>query len=213
METTNVIQAFSVNHVVRVTGLSKRQIAYWDQTEFFSPRHADAVHSAYNRIYSFQDVVGLRVISILRKDYKIPLQKLRAIAKKLSEHRKHPWSEITLYVFGKEVHFCEPTTGKIRGVMSEQYVNLQLRSVIDDVAERANRLRDRTRDQYGKIARHRFTAHNAWVVAGTRIPVAAIHRFKEAGYGIEKIIREYPALTKADVLAALKHDLNKKTAA
>ena len=198
MTTDNVIRAFGADHVITLTGLSKGQLSYWDKTGFFSPRYAaENRRSPFSRIYSFSDVIGLRVISILRKQYNIPLQKLRSVAKKLSQYKESPWSEITLFMFGKEVHFREPETGQIRGVFSNQYVeNLPLRSVVEDITEKSNKLKERTKEQFGQIVRHRFTVHNAWVVAGTRIPVAAIHRFKQAGYGVDKIIREYPSLTK-----------------
>ena len=44
---------------------------------------------------------------------------------------------------------------------------------------------------------------NAPVIAGTRIPTAAIRRFREAGYSIEQIIRQYPTLTAEDIKGAL----------
>ena len=52
----------------------------------------------------------------------------------------------------------------------------------------------------GRIAQHRYVSHNAPVVAGTRIPTAAIRRFKEAGYSVGQIIKEYPDLTDHDML-------------
>lgn len=72
--------AFTADHVARLTGLSNRQLRYWDQTGFFAPTHLDEHHRrAFGRIYSFRDVVGLRAISILRKTHKIPLQELRRV--------------------------------------------------------------------------------------------------------------------------------------
>jgi uncharacterized protein (DUF433 family) len=56
-------------------------------------------------------------------------------------------------------------------------------------------------------------SHNAWVVAGTRIPVAAIRRFKDAGYSVDQIIQEYPDLTPQDVEAALAHQEEPSAAA
>jgi uncharacterized protein (DUF433 family) len=206
MSVESVIRAFSADHVIRLTGLSKRQLDYWDDTGFFKPLYAfDNRRSPYSRIYSFRDVVGLRVISVLRKQYKIPLQYLRTAAKALSQYTEAPWSELTLFVFGKEVLFREPDTGVMRGALSKQYVNLPLRSIIEDVAERSNKLRERTTDHFGNVIRNRFVAHNAWVVAGTRIPIAAINRFVKAGYSTKQIIREYPSLTEKDVEAAIKH--------
>jgi uncharacterized protein (DUF433 family) len=40
------------------------------------------------------------------------------------------------------------------------------------------------------------------VFAGTRIPVATVKRYLDAGYDAEAIFREYPSLTSADIEAA-----------
>lgn len=207
MDVESVIRAFSAEHVIRLTGLSKRQLSYWDKTKFFHPRHAfENRRIPYSRIYSFKDVVGLRTISILRKRFNIPLQKLRAVADELVRYTETPWSDLTLYVFGKEVQFREPETGKIRGVLDKQYVNIPLKTIIEDIAEKSNKLRERSADQFGRIVRNRYVAHNAWVLAGTRIPAGAVRRFREAGYSTKEIIGEYPSLTEKDVRAALRHE-------
>ncbi len=204
---SRVIWAFSANHVVRLTGLSHRQLSYWDRTESFKPYYAEENRrSPYSRVYSFRDVVGLRTIAVLRKLYKIPLQKLRRTARDLSQYKGAPWSDLTLYVFGKEVYFREPDTEKIRGVASGQYISLRLQSIIQDVAGEAEKLKHRTSDQIGIIERNRYVVHRAWVVAGTRIPTKAISNFKQAGYSVDQILREYPILTKPDIEKALEHE-------
>src|SRR5208337_1900419 len=166
LEASPVIRAFSAHHVVQLTGLSHGQLSYWDRTEFFKPYYAEGNRrSPYSRVYSFRDVVGLRTIAILRKLYKIPLQQLRRIARDLSQYKDAPWSDLILYVLGKEVYFREPDTGSIRGVRTGQYTHLALRSIIQDVAAEAEKLKHRTSDQIGRIERHRYVVHRAWVVA------------------------------------------------
>ena len=39
-DSNNIIGAFSADHVVRLTGLSRGQLANWDKTGFFSPQYA-----------------------------------------------------------------------------------------------------------------------------------------------------------------------------
>lgn len=202
----NVVWAFSADHVVRLTGLSEGQLRYWDQTGFFSPQFGyEDRRSPYSRVYSFRDVVGLRTIAVLRNDHEVSLQHLRQVAQKLAGLGEDFWSATTLYVLNKHVYFDEPDTGKTRGVVSGQYVTIPLVSVANDVSEKVKRLKERKDDQIGRVERHRNIAHNAWVFAGTRIPTGAIIQFKEAGYSMEQILREYPTLTAADVTAALKH--------
>lgn len=201
----SAIKAFSAEHVMRLTGLSKTQLRYWDTTGFFEPTYAFADRrSPYSRIYSFKDVVGLRVLSLLRNEHKVPLSRLRDTADELSRFSKAPWSDLVLYVLNRHVYFDEPETGRVRGVLNMQYTTFPLISVIQDIRNRSLQLRERQPAQFGRIEKHRFIAHNARVVAGTRIPINAIRRLHDAGYAADQIKKEYPTLTDADIEAALR---------
>jgi uncharacterized protein (DUF433 family) len=205
----SVIRAFSTFHVCRLTGLSLRQLSYWDDTEFFSPYYAsENSRSPFSRVYSFEDLVGLRVIAILRNDHKIPLQKLRKIAEQLSAYHPRPWSGLVLYVLGKNVFFKEPDTERIRKTGHPQYLlsTIALDRVTTDMQSKADALRHRRGDQIGHLERHRNVVHNAWVVAGTRIPTKTVWRYHQAGYDADSIIRDYPLLTPADITEAIAHE-------
>lgn len=204
----SVIRAFSAFHVCRLTGLSLRQLSYWDNTEFFSPYYAfENRRSPFSRVYSFEDLVGLRVIAILRNERKIPLQTLRKVAEELSRYHSRPWSGLVLYVVGKAVYFKEPDTDMIRKVGRPQGVfSLAVDAITTDMQSKADALRIRRADQIGRIERHRNFVHNAWSVAGTRIPTKTIWRYHEAGYDAAAIIKDYPQLTPADVSSAISHE-------
>jgi uncharacterized protein (DUF433 family) len=205
-EITNVISAFSADQVVKLTNLTTRQLAYWDNLGFFWPQYAaDDRRSPYSRIYSFKDVVGLRTLSVLKRTYKCTLPHLREVAKKLSEYSKTPWADLTLCVLKRRVYFDEPQTGRTRGVVDGQYSLLPINSVMEDVRREAELLTHRAPDQIGKVEKHRYVSHQAEVIAGTRIRVATILRFLQAGYSVAEIIKEYPSLTEADVKAAKRH--------
>jgi uncharacterized protein (DUF433 family) len=45
--------------------------------------------------------------------------------------------------------------------------------------------------------------HNAPVLAGTRVPTAAVWNLHRAGYAVGAILREYPRLKPADVEVAI----------
>jgi len=203
----NVIAAFSAEQVERLTGLTKARLTSWDRTGFFAPSYADDDRrSPYSRIYSFRDVVGLRTLCRLRNEYHVSLQHLRQVAEKLSHLANDLWSSQVLYVWDKKVVFDETGTGRLREVVSGQYVNgLALEEVISDMRRAVDRLRRRNDDQIGEITRSRFVNHNAAVIAGTRIPVSAIREFADAGYTAQQIIEEYPDLTEQDVAAALNY--------
>jgi DNA-binding transcriptional MerR regulator len=197
---------------MRLTGLSKSQLRYWDKTGFFAPSYSKR-RGVYGRVYTFRDVVGLRTLSVLRNEHKVSLQHLRQVAESLSRLRDAVWSATTLYVLNKKVYFEEPDTGEVRGVVSGQYAIIPLVRIESDISKRAQSLKGRQRDRVGKIERSRHVAHNAWVIAGTRIPTRAIKNFRDAGYSIAAIKREYPTLTTKDIKAALEHEEKASSAA
>jgi uncharacterized protein (DUF433 family) len=199
-----VIRAFSEDHVVRLTGLSKGQLRAWDRMQFFAPHYAyDDRFAPYSRIYSFHDVVGLRTITVLMKDYKVSLQQLRRVAAELVRRGFGHWAELKLYVLKGQVYFRRPQSDEVEGVWTGQLAMLPVVDVIADVEKRVEDLRRRSPDQRGKVEQHRYVMRNAPVIAGTRIPTAAIRRFAKAGYSVEQILRQYPTLTAEDISAAL----------
>ncbi len=204
----NVVRAFSVDHVARLTGLSPRQLAYMDRTGFFAPEYGYADRrKPHSRIYSFKDLVALRVIAMLRLRHRIPLQRLRKVRTELTRHDAAPWTDIKLYVRGKKVHFEEPDTGRVRGALDKQYIAVYaVDEIAGDMADKAASLKRREPEDIGHVERHRYVTHNAWVVSGTRIPTAAIRQYDEDGYSVAEILREYPGLTEDDVRAALAHE-------
>lgn len=199
-----ILTAFSERHVERLTGLTRRQLRYWHESGFFRP---SAPAAAYGRFYAFRDVVGLRTLAALRNEHKVPLQQLRKVAERLAHLRDELWTGTTLYVVNRKVVFREPGTAKPREVVSGQYIieALPLRRVQAEARAGAQRLLLRAPGDAGKVARLPGVAHKAPVLAGTRIPVAAIKRFSADGYSATQIIAEYPALTDADIEAALSH--------
>jgi uncharacterized protein (DUF433 family) len=131
---------------------------------------------------------------------------LRKVAIELTARGFGHWAEIKLYVVNGQVHFRRPGSEDVEGVWDGQLAMVPVIDVIQDVEERVRDLRVRKSDQLGQIERHKFVVRNASVIAGTRIPTAAIRRFREAGYSVDQIIRQYPTLTKEDVDAAIAHE-------
>jgi uncharacterized protein (DUF433 family) len=213
-EISNVIAAFSEAHVERLTGLSSAQLRYWDKTGFFAPTYADENRRApFSRIYSFKDVVGLRTLGLLRRQHNVSLQHLRQVAEKLSHLRDDLWTRTTLYVLNRRVILHEPGSERLRDAVSGQYLlGIPLRRIIADTKRDAGKLLRRPDAKIGKVERSRRVLCNVPVIAGTRIPTAAIKRYKEAGFTVDQIIAEYPDLTANDVEAALAYEENSAAA-
>src|SRR5215510_8449737 len=149
----NVVCAFSAEQVMKLTGLSRSQLRYWDATKFFQPRYAfENRRSPVSRIYSFKDVVGLRTLGILRNAHHIPLQYLRRVAEELQKYVANPWADTTLYVRGREVVFQEPSTGRLRSVVKKQYeADIPLKRVAHDVIAETDRMMRRPPSEIGQI--------------------------------------------------------------
>jgi len=208
-----VVSAFTVDQVVKVSGLSERQIAYWDRTEFLNPQYAPIGEGrAAIRIYSFRDLVSLRTLSLLRVAHKVSLQHLRSVAARLVHYADAPFAQLKLAVWKREVYFDEPESGRTRSVVDGQFVLLPIIDVIRDVDRTVASLRIRNDAQIGHIEQRKNVSHNARVVAGTRIPVRAITHFLEDGYSIDAILEQYPTLTRQDVEAVIA-DAGMKSAA
>lgn len=207
LNATNVVAAFTEHQVERLTGLSKRQLRYWDSTGFFSPAHVeDARGFLYGRLYSFKNIVALRTLAVLRVQHNVPLQHLRKVAERLNHLRDDLWTQTKLWVLNRKVVFENPETGLPQEVVSGQYViDIPLSRIVDDTRRDVERMRERAAEQIGRIVKERNVVGSAPVIAGTRIPVRAVQSLHEDGYSVQDIIREYPDLTEADVAAAVQH--------
>ncbi len=200
-----IVAAFTEEQTGRLTGVSRRQLQSWDRTGFFVPSMAfGARREAYSRLYSFRDLVSLRVLNALRNEAKVSLQHLREVREKLTHLGDDLWAKTTLYVLNRRVVFINPDDGTREEVLTGQAVlGIPLRDVTSDVEAAVMALRKRDPATIGKIEKHKNIARNALVVAGTRIPVSSIKTFADAGYSVDEILKEYPSLTVDDINAAI----------
>jgi uncharacterized protein (DUF433 family) len=201
------VKLSSDEHVQKLTGLTKRQLRYWDETGFFKPSFVEEnPRLPFSRFYSFKDVVALRTLQLLRVQNNVPLQHLRKVAEKLSHLKDDLWTKTDMYVVNRKVVLVNPQTGKPQEVVSGQYLlPIELRKVMKDTSRDIEAMRKRSSEQIGRVSQSRAICHNAWVIAGTRIPVGAVRRLHEDGYSVAQIIEEYPDLAPDDVQAALNH--------
>lgn len=202
-----VLLAFTVEHAARAAGISERRVRYWDHTNVLKPSLASHSirHSPFSRIYSFQDIVGLRTLGKLRDRHNLSLQKLREVGKWLRDHYAHPWSSLRFYVDKQRILFRDPKSGQI--VATEPPGQTAIPYLLEEIANEAEAevasLTQRSGDQIGSIVQNRYVLHNEPVLAGTRIPTAAIWQFHCAGFTTDEILREYPRLEPLDIARAI----------
>ena len=205
-----VLAAFSEEQTEHLTGVSKAQLRYWDRTAFYRPTYVEENRRvAFSRIYSFKDIVALRVLHVMRNQYKISLQHLRDVSRKFGSLAANPdgWIKTKLYPLNGRVVWHEEGSALPQVVTSGQYVaSVVLDDVVQDTKAAVERIpASRDPAKIGTVEKSRYVVHNAAVIGGTRIPVGAIKRFAKAGYTTEQILAEYPDLTEADVKAAIAY--------
>lgn len=191
--------SFSDEQVCRLTGLTKRQLRYWDETGFFSP----ALSSPRSRVYSFRDLVGLRTIAKLRES--VPLQELRKIGAWLKDEHKTPWASLRFYLDGRTVYFRDQQGAIVSTKPRGQTVCIEMREIVNETRALVRDQRTRSKSDVGKIVRRRRVVQNSPVLSGTRIPVQAVWNFRQAGYTEKQIQAEYPSLTISDIRGAIRY--------
>lgn len=203
-----VIAAFTEDEALRLTGLRLRQLRYWQRMSFFKPSLIDNEdNDQVGSLYSFRDLVSLKVLNALRNDNGVSLQHLRKVKKELSSLGDDLWAKTNLYVLNKKVVFHNPESGDLEEVLTGQGVlRIPLEIVRSNMEAAVKILRSRDSKKFGQIERKRGLARNNPVIAGTGIQVASIKAYAEAGYTVKQILQEYPSLTEQDVEAAIAHD-------
>ena len=208
MDERKIIETFSEETTSRLTGVSVRQLRYWDRDGFFSPSLGYADRSVSNsRLYSFRDIVSLKVLNALRNDAGVVLQHLREVKEELAKLGDDLWGQTTLYVHHKRVVFVNPNTERLEEIVSGQGVlQIPLQIVTGNMRDAIKRLNQRGPAVIGKFEKKRKIANNQLVIAGTRIPVDSVKAFANAGYSVERIKSEYPTLTEDDIRAVINYD-------
>ena len=97
--------AFNTKTVINITGLTMRQVDYWDRTHFIKPSLKEASGYGTARLYSFKDLVQLKAAKTLIEQG-LSLQKIRkaiTYLKKNFPDIETPLSEMKFLTDGKTI--------------------------------------------------------------------------------------------------------------
>lgn len=89
----------------KVVGITYRQLDYWTRTGLVTPSIQDAKGSGTQRLYSFNDLLQLKVIKSLT-DAGANLRKVRHAIDYVRSHLDKDWSRLTLVTDGDGVYAC-----------------------------------------------------------------------------------------------------------
>ena len=89
----------------QVAGITYRQLDYWARTDLVKPSIRGARGSGSQRLYSFRDILVLKIVKRLL-DTGISLQNIRLAVDKLRDRGVNDIAEITLVSDGTTVYEC-----------------------------------------------------------------------------------------------------------
>jgi DNA-binding transcriptional MerR regulator len=112
MPTSN---GYRVPEVCKVVGITYRQLDYWARTELVTPSIREAGGSGTQRLYSFQDLVLLRLIKSLL-DTGVSLHQIRIAIEYLRENEDNELTGITLMSDGRRIYACS-SPGEVMDVL------------------------------------------------------------------------------------------------
>ncbi len=99
-------QGYRAPEVAKVVGISYRQLDYWARTGLVTPSIRDAGGSGTQRLYSFQDILVLRLIKNLL-DAGVNLQKIRKAVDYLRGNLGKAPHGMTLMSDGRKIYAAE----------------------------------------------------------------------------------------------------------
>lgn len=98
-------QGFRAPHACQLVGITYRQLDYWARTDLLKPSLKPAKGSGSQRLYSFGDVVQLKVVKRLL-DAGMSLKKIRQAIEILREQLQsdRPLADVTLLSDGQTIY-------------------------------------------------------------------------------------------------------------
>jgi DNA-binding transcriptional MerR regulator len=89
----------------KIVGITYRQLDYWTRTELVVPTVRPATGSGSQRLYSFNDLLQLKVVKSLT-DAGASLQKVRQAIDYVRNNLSDDWSQVTIVTDGAGVYAC-----------------------------------------------------------------------------------------------------------
>jgi len=99
------MQTFSGTQAAEIVGITYRRLDYWARTDLVRPSGADASGSGSRRLYTYRDLLELKVIKKLL-DAGIRLESIRDVFSYMREHVDTDISAAHLVIDGGSVVLC-----------------------------------------------------------------------------------------------------------
>ena len=153
------MDGYGTRAVAAITGLSQRQIDYWDRTHFIKPSLAMSSGKGTSRLYGFVDLVQFRVAASL-KEKGISLQKMRkclAFLRKRGADLAHPLASLKFITDGESIFVLTANRKVMLDTLQEGQLvfSLAIGTLLKELKERIQEV-ERERIFPIQIGRRRF---------------------------------------------------------
>ncbi|HEY2988892.1 MAG TPA: MerR family transcriptional regulator [Candidatus Binatia bacterium] len=140
------METFDSKTVSRIVGVSLRQIQYWDEQGFIRPSVKTAEGRGTKRLYSFSDLVQLKVVKDLA-EYGLSLQKIRRCLRHLKvsfPDDTQPLQSLRYLTDGDKLFMLTSDRKKILEAMEHQFVfSLGIGNLVRDLDGEVRRVTGR----------------------------------------------------------------------
>jgi DNA-binding transcriptional MerR regulator len=138
------METFDSKSASRIAGVSLRQIQYWDESGFIRPSVKPAGGRGTKRLYSFADLIRLRVVRDL-SEHGLSLKKIRrcvAHLKRSIPARPALTESLHYLTDGDKVFLLTSDKSKILNVMDRDFVfSLRIGSLVQKVHGKVSRMK------------------------------------------------------------------------
>jgi DNA-binding transcriptional MerR regulator len=197
------VLAISDKRAAELARITQRQLRYWEKIGLVVPSIQRQLSPRNTvRLYTFQDLLELLVAAELRHRPGISLQHIRRLVTFLhSRGFDAPLRELRFATLGHDI-YVQYQDGNWSGDPRPDQVVFHQVLALDHLAARIGTMTIREADEAGQVVQRRGVHGNSPIFAGTRIQVATVQHYLQAGYDTAAIIEEYPSLTPADIETA-----------
>jgi len=131
--------SFNTKMACKIVGISLRQVQHWDETGLVKPSVREASGKGTIRLYSYTDLIQLKVVKTLR-DHRISLQKIRRSLEYLQSHFpeiKKPLLELKFLTDGETIFILTADQKKILDTLKRQFVfTLSIGEIVQELRDR-----------------------------------------------------------------------------
>jgi DNA-binding transcriptional MerR regulator len=192
--------AFPEAQAARLARILPSRLRYWEDTYLIGPSIRRQLSPRNTvRLYGFEDLLSLLVVSELRTERDMSLQHIRRVVAHLkSRGYAAPLRELKFATIGKQIYFQHPD-GTWEGDLAPDQIVLEKVLHLDPLRARISRAAGQRSARAGAVEKRRGVHASAPVFAGTRIRVATVQGYLQHGYDTAAILAAFPDLAPADV--------------